>query len=80
VAFVFLKDAFAPLPGDPEIRINGVVKTLSEIRPFNAKGNWGIDPGDDQLVIGGDKWSIAAIRGLKFLDAEPAEIEFILRR
>lgn len=79
VAFVHLQKAFAPLPDDPEININGVKKSLAELRPFTAEGNFGIDPGDDKIIIGGDKWTIAAIRGLMWLDGEPAELEFTLR-
>jgi hypothetical protein len=79
VAFVYLKEAFEPLPQDPEIRVNGVVKTLTDLRPFTADNNWGIDVGDDKIVIGGDAWTIAAIRGLKWLGGEPAEFEFTLR-
>lgn len=79
VAFAHLKDAFSPRRDDPEIRINGVIKTLADLRPFTAAGTWGIDPGDDQIIIGGDKWTIAAVRGLMWLDGEPAEIEFTLR-
>ncbi len=79
VAFANLQKAFISLPDDPEININGITKNLSELRPFTASGNWGIDPGDDKLVIGGDTWTIAAIRGLMWLDGEPAELEFTLR-
>ena len=79
VAFMKLKKAFVPLPSDPEININGITKTLADIRPFTADGNWGVDIGDDKLVIGGDKWTIAGVRGLKWLDSEPAEFEFTLR-
>ena len=80
VAFAHLKAAFFPLPQDPEIEINGVAKNLEDLRPFTAAGNWGIDIGDDKLVVGGDEWTIASIRGLKWLDGEPAELEFTLRR
>lgn len=80
VAFLRLKAAHQPLPGDPEISINSVVKTLDEVRPFTAAGNWGIDLGDDKLAIGGDTWSIAAVKGDKWLDNEPALIEFTLRK
>jgi hypothetical protein len=79
VSFAELKKAFAPIAGDPEIIINGITKTLAEIRPFTAQGNWGVDIGDDKLVIGGDKWTIAGVRGLNWLDNEPAVFEFTLR-
>ena len=68
------------MPGDPEISINSIIKTLDEVRPFTAAGNWGIDLGDDTLTIGGDTWSIAAVKGDKWLDNEPALMEFILRK
>lgn len=80
VDFLQLVSAFAPKPGDPEITINGISKTLADLRPVTAANNWGIDLGDDYITIGGDKWQIVAAQGLKFLDGEPALIEFTLRK
>lgn len=79
-AFLRLKSAHEPQPGDPDITVNKVPKTLNEVRPFTAVGNWGIDIGEDTITVGGDAWSIVAARGCKWLDNEPALMEFTLRK
>lgn len=79
-AFLFLKDAMRTKSGDQVITINGVTKTLEQVRPFTASNNWGIDLGDDTLTIGGDVWSIVGVTGLNWLDNEPSIIEFKLRK
>ena len=43
VAFLRVKEAFEVLPDDPEITINGVVKSLAEIRP--------VLPGEDCSLL-----------------------------
>lgn len=80
LAFLRLKTAMQSQPDDPEIKLNGVVKTLEEIRPFTASNDWGIDIGDDTLTIGGDTWTIAAVKADKWLDNEPALLELTLRK
>jgi hypothetical protein len=72
--------AFETMPDDPEITINGVVKHLADLRPVTASNNWGVDLGDDYITIGGDKWQIVAVQGLKWLDGEPALLELTLRK
>lgn len=80
IAFLRLKDAMKSQPDDPEIELNGVVKTLEEVRPFTASNHWGIDIGDDTLTVGGDTWTIAAVKADKWLDNEPARLELTLRK
>lgn len=80
LAFLRLQTAMQSQPGDPEIKLNGVVKTLEEMRLFTAGNNWGIDIGDDTLTIGGDTWTIAAVKADKWLDNEPALLELTLRK
>ena len=80
VDFLQLVSAFDPKPGDPEITINNVAKTLADLRPVTAANYWGLDPGDDFITIGGDKWQIVGARGLDWLDSEPARIELTLRK
>ena len=81
LAFLRLKTAMQSQTGDPEIKLNGVVKMLEEeVRPFTASNNWGVDIGDDTLTIGGDTWTIAAVKADKWLDNEPALLELTLRK
>ena len=80
VDYLQIVSAFAPQPEDPEISINGVSKILSDLRPVTASNNWGLDPGDDYITIGGDKWQITGVQGLKYLDGEPAVIQLTLRK
>lgn len=80
LAFLRLQTAMQSQPDDPEIELNGVAKTLEEVRPFTAGNNWGIDIGDDTLSIGGDTWTIAAVKADKWLDNEPARLELTLRK
>lgn len=80
LAFLRLQTAMQSQSGDPEIKLNGVVRTLEEVRPFTAGNNWGIDIGDDTLAIGGDTWTIAAVKADKWLDNEPALLELTLRK
>lgn len=80
LAFLRLQTAMQSRPDDPEIKLNGVVKTLGEVRPFTASNHWGIDVGDDTLTIGGDTWTIAAVKADKWLDNEPARLELTLRK
>ena len=80
LAFLRLQTAMQSQQDDPEIKLNGVVRTLEEVRPFTAGNNWGIDIGDDSLTIGGDTWTIAAVKADKWLDNEPALLELTLRK
>ena len=80
LAFLRLQTAMQSQPDDPEIKLNNVVKTLEEVRPFTASNNWGIDVGDDTLTIGNDTWEIAAVKAGKWLDNEPALLELTLRK
>jgi hypothetical protein len=85
VAFLRVLDAFKPLPGDPEITINGVVKTLAEIRPVmpgeDPNGiQWGFDIGDDLLTIGGARYAIRKVNALDWLNEEPASLQLVLKR
>ncbi len=85
VAFLRVKSAFEPLPGDPEITINGVVKSLAEIRPVlpgeDENGiQWGFDIGDDLLTVGGARYVIRRVNALDWLNEEPATLELVLKR
>lgn len=80
IAFLRLQSAMQSQPDDPEIKLNGVVKTLEEVRPFNASNNWGIDVGYDTITIGNVSWKIAAVMADKWLDNEPALLELTLRK
>ena len=80
VDFLHFRRAFEPVAGDPAITINGVVKSLAELRPQTASNHWGVVPGDDTLTIGGDKWQIVGVVGEKWLDGEPAVIVLTLRK
>lgn len=80
VAYLNLQAAIVDKPGDPQITINGVVKTISELRPFIASANWGIDIGDDTLTIGGDEFTIGSINALDWLNNEPATLQLVLRK
>lgn len=80
VDFLQLKGAFSTQSGDPPLFINGVPKVLEDLRPFTASGNWGIDPGDDQIRIGGDVWQIVGVQGEKYLNGEPAVVRLTLRK
>ena len=86
VAYSQLYAAHEPQNGDPDIIINGVSKTLEEVRPVTAQlGNsktirWGIDLGDDTLTIGGDTWLIVEIEPEQWLDGEPARFTLRLRK
>ena len=86
VAYSQLYAAHAPQNGDPVISVNGVIKTLTEVRPFNAQPEsskaiqWGIDLGDDTLTIGGDTWLIVGILPEQWLDGEPARFVMQLRK
>lgn len=78
-AFLTVKEALTDRPDDPVITVNGVVKTLPEVRPVDAAHSWGIDTGDDLITVGGAKFSIVRVDGLKWLDAEPSVLRFTLR-
>ena len=80
IAFLRLQTAMQSQPDDPEIKLNNVVKTLEEVRPFNASNNWGIDVGYDTITIGNVSWKIAAVMADKWLDNEPALLELTLRK
>lgn len=84
VAYSQLYAAHAAQNGDPAITVNGVSKTLAEVRPFVAQqGNnirWGIDLGDDTLTIGGDTWLIVSVEPEQWLDGEPARFVLRLRK
>jgi hypothetical protein len=80
VDFMQLKGAFSTQSGDPPLTINGVPKVLEDLRPVTASGNWGLDPGDDRICIGGDEWQIVGVQGEKYLDGEPAIIRLTLRK
>ena len=85
VAFLRVKSAFEPLPGDPEITVNGVVKSLPELRPVlpgeDENGiQWGFDIGDDLLTVGGARYVIRRVNALDWLNEEPATLELVLKR
>ena len=80
VDFAQIRTAFQTQQGDPAITLNGRPKVLEDLRPVTASANWGFDPGDDTLSIGGDKWQIVAVQGEKWLDGEPAVIRLTLRK
>lgn len=85
VAFLRVLEAFEPLPDDPQITINGVIKTLPEIRPVlpgeDDNGiQWGFDIGDDLVTIGGAKYVIRKINALDWLDNAPATLQLVLKR
>lgn len=85
VAFLRVKEAFEPLPGDQEITINGVVKSLAEIRPVLPGEDendiqWGFDIGDDFLTVGGARYVVRKINALDWLDNEPATLQLVLKR
>ena len=80
VDFLQFKQAFNPQNSDPTITINGVYKSLTDIRPVTAANNWGVDLGDDFISIGGDKWQIVGVQGLSWLDGEPSVIQLTLRK
>lgn len=71
---------------DPVITVNGVIKSLADVRPFSAQPGsnnnirWGIDLGDDTLTIGGDVWLIVGIDPEQWLDGEPARFTLRLRK
>ena len=80
LAFLRLQAAMKSQADDPDIVSNGVSMTLEKARPFTASNNWGIDIGNDTLTIGGDTWTIAAVKADKWLDNEPARLELTLRK
>lgn len=80
VSYLQLAEAMKPQSGDPEIIVNGKASSLSEQRPFIASRNWGIDVGDDVLSIGGDKWTIVAVKGEDWLNNEPSSFTLTLRK
>lgn len=80
VDFLQMINVFSPKPDDPVITINGVSKSIADLRPVTAANNWGIDLGDDYITIGGDKWQIVAVQGLKWLNSQPALLQFTLRK
>lgn len=85
VAFLRVVDAFKPHPEDPEITINGVVKSLAEIRPVLPTDDengvqWGFDLGDDILNIGGARYTVRKVNALDWLNNEPATLQLVLKR
>lgn len=80
VDFLQFRRAFEPVAGDPVITINGVVKSLADLRPTTAANHWGVDLGDDYITIGGDKWQIVGVVGDMWLDGEPALVNLTLRK
>jgi hypothetical protein len=85
VAFLRVKEAFEALPDDPEITINKVVKSLAEIRPVlpgekEDDIQWGFDPGDDIINIGGARYVVRKINAFDWLDNEPATLQLVLKR
>lgn len=83
IAFLKYLEARAPLPGDPEIVNNGVVKSLDDMRPLSE--NWGIRPISDTLTIAGKVWAIADVQALQMMNDEatgdpaPAKLRLVLR-
>lgn len=78
-AYLTVKEALTDKADDPAITVNGVVKSLADIRPVDAAHGFGIDTGDDLLTIGGAKFNIIRVDGLKWLDSEPSVLRFTLR-
>jgi hypothetical protein len=78
-AFLTVKEALTDRPDDPIITVNGVGKTLAEVRPADAAHGWGIDAGDDTISVGGADFTIVRVDGIKWLDAEPSVLRFTLR-
>lgn len=80
VSFAHLQSALKDRADDPAITVNRVETTLSAQRPFTAQRNWGLVPGLDTITIGGSRWAVAGIKGLTWLDGEPAVFELKLRK
>lgn len=86
VAYTQLQAAHKAKDGDPEIIVNGVTKTIAEVRPFmaqlgvNNNIRWGVDLGDDTLTIGGDTWLIVGVDAEQWLNGEPARFTLRLRK
>lgn len=66
------------LPSDPEIIVNEVKKTLSDIRPFNTETG-GIIIGNDKITFEETEYSIRKIRGEQWMQNQPADYYFTLR-
>ncbi|MBO5680206.1 MAG: hypothetical protein J6T08_00690, partial [Lentisphaeria bacterium] len=86
IAYSQLQAAHRAKDNDPDIIVNGVKKTLAEVRPFlaqlgsNNNIRWGIDLGDDTLSIGGDEWLIVGIEAELWLNGEPSRFTLRLRK
>ena len=78
-AYLTVKEAMTDKAEDPVITVNGVVKSLAEVRPVDAAHSWGIDTGEDLITVGGAKFNIIRVDGLKWLDSEPSVLRFTLR-
>lgn len=86
VAYTQLQAAHGAKEDDPAIVVNGVIKTIAEVRPFmaqlgmNNNIRWGIDLGNDTLTIGGDTWLIVGVDAEQWLNGEPARFTLRLRK
>lgn len=86
VAYAQLQAAHRAKEDDPAIVVNGVTKTLAEVRPFlarlgvNNNIRWGIDLGDDTLTIGDDEWLIVGVDAEQWLNSEPSRFTLRLRK
>lgn len=79
IAFSELWSARTPLASDREIIVNGVQKSLDDVRPYHS-GDCGIDIGIDTLCFGELEYDIANIEGLNWLNNEPAKYLITMRR
>lgn len=86
VSYAQIQAAHKAQASDPVITVNGVIKSLADVRPFSAQPGsnnnirWGIDLGDDTLTIGGDVWLIVGIDPEQWLNGEPARFTLRLRK
>ncbi len=79
VAFIRWDKAHDTQQGDPAVIVNGVAKSLRDVRPVTAQGCWGVEPGIDTLTVGGSEYTVIGIVPEQFLDNAPARLSLILR-
>ena len=78
IPFSVILESRESLPSDPEIIVNEVKKTLSDIRPFNTETG-GIIIGNDKITFEETEYSIRKIRGEQWMQNQPADYYFTLR-